>query len=241
MASKSKDTSNSDDNQDTFEKLDEAYAESSVEEQLLVYWNRHKSQIVLGISVVVVLIIGFQISKWWSAKAISDRGQAYAEASDDAQKQAFADDNSGSDLGGIAYLELADSAYSEAEYSSAVSLYEKAFKAFEMIEFKQRAHLGLAMSRLQAGEEGNASKDLQSIADNAEYSDAARGEALYQLSVIDWQNGDFVSMLAHQDRIDGLVNAGNWQSKALQLQSSIPELKELVEASAAGGETALEN
>jgi hypothetical protein len=61
------------------------------------------------------------------------------------------------------------------------------------------------------------------------------------LSVIDWQNGDFVSMLAHQDRIDGLVNAGNWQSKALQLQSSIPELKELVEASAAGGETALEN
>jgi tetratricopeptide (TPR) repeat protein len=156
MASKSKDTSNSDDNQDTFEKLDEAYAESSVEEQLLVYWNRHKSQIVLGISVVVVLIIGFQISKWWSAKAISDRGQAYAEASDDAQKQAFADDNSGSDLGGIAYLELADSAYSEAEYSSAVSLYEKAFKAFEMIEFKQRAHLGLALSRLQAGEQGPA-------------------------------------------------------------------------------------
>ena len=240
MASKSKDTSNSGDNQDTFEKLDEAYAESSVEEQLLVYWNRHKNQIVLGVGVAVILIIGFQVTKWWSAKSVSDRSEAYASASDDSQKEAFADDHSGTDLGGVAYLELADGAYTEGEYASAVSYYEKAFSAFDMIEFKQRAHLGLAMSRLQAGEESNASKDLEAIANNAEYPDAARGEALYQLSVIDWQNGDFVSMLAHQDRIDGLANAGNWQGKALQLQNSIPELKALVESSASG-DTGLEN
>ena len=54
MASKSKDPSNSGDKQDTFEKLDEAYAESSMEDQLLVYWNRHKNQIVLGIGVAVM-------------------------------------------------------------------------------------------------------------------------------------------------------------------------------------------
>ena len=238
MASKSKDPSNSGDKQDTFEKLDEAYAESSMEDQLLVYWNRHKNQIVLGIGVAVILIIGFQLSKWWSAKSVADRSQAYAEANDDAQKESFADSHSGTDLGGVAYLELADNAYTEGEFSSAVSFYEKAFNAFDMVEFKQRAHLGLAMSRLQAGEEANAAKDLEAIADNAEYPDAARGEALYQLSVIDWQKGAYDSMLAHQDRIDGLANAGNWQGKALQLQNSIPELKKLVEASASGEESA---
>lgn len=232
MASKSKDPSNPGDKQDTFQKLDEAYAESNMEDQLLVYWNRHKNQIVLSVGAAIILIIGFQLSNWWSAKSVADRGQAYAEASDDAQKEAFADSHSSTDLGGAAYLELADNAYTEGEFSSAASFYEKAYNAFDMIEFKQRAHLGLAMSRLLAGEEGNATKDLQAIADNAEYPDAARGEALYQLSVIDWQNGDFQSMLQHQDRIDGLANASNWQGKALQLQSSIPELKRLVEASA---------
>ena len=238
MASKSKDPSKPDDKQDTFEKLDEAYAESSMEDQLLVYWNRHKTQIVLGVGVAVILIVGYQVSQWMGAKSVSDRSQAYAEASDDSQKEAFADEHSGTDLGGIAFLELADAAYTEGEYSKAVSLYEKAFKAFDLTEFQQRAHIGLAMARLQAGEEANAAKDLEAIADTAEYPDAARGEALYQLSILDWKNGDFVSMLAHQDRIDGLVNAGNWQGKALQLQGSIPELKKLVEESASGEEVA---
>lgn len=234
MASKSKDPSNSDDKQDTFDKLDEAYAESSVEDQLLVYWNRHKNQIILGVGVAVVLIVGYQVSQWMSAKSVADRGQAYSEASEGSEKESFADKHSGTDLGGVAYLELADKAYTDSEFSSAVSFYEKAFKAFEMTEFKQRAHIGLAMSRLRGGEEANAAKDLEAIADNADYPDAARGEALYQLSILDWKNGDYVSMLSHQDRIDGLENAGNWQGKALQLQSSIPELKKLVEENASG-------
>ena len=232
MAAKPKDPSQSEDKQGTFQKLDEAYAESSMEEQLLVYWNRHKNQIVLGVGVALILIVGYQLSAWWSAKSVEDRGQAYAEAADAGQKQAFADKHSGTDLGGLAFLELADKAYTDAEYSKAVGLYEQAFSAFELTEFKQRAHLGLAMARLQAGEEANAVKDLEAVANNAEYPDAARGEALYQLSVIDWQNGDFESMLAHQDRIDGLAYASHWQGKAMQLQNSIPELRQRVDGSA---------
>jgi hypothetical protein len=96
------------------------------------------------------------------------------------------------------------------------------------------------MARLQAGEESNAAKDLEAVADNADYPDAARGEALYQLSIIDWKNGSFESMLERQDRIDGLANAGNWRGNALQLQNSVPELKKLVEAKASEGIT-LEN
>ena len=32
--------------QDIFQKLDEAYADSNLEDQLIVFWNRHKNQVV---------------------------------------------------------------------------------------------------------------------------------------------------------------------------------------------------
>ena len=237
MASPPKEQSNPGKKSDTFAKLDEAYAESSMEEQLIVYWNRHKNQILMGLTGAALLIVGFQLSNWWSQKSVSDRAEAYAAASEDSEKEAFADKFSGTDLGGIAYLELADKAYEDGEFAASVPLYEKAFNAFDMVEFKQRAHLGLAMARFQAGDESDAFNDLESIADNAGYPDAARGEALYQLSVVDWKNGSFETMLQRHERIETLTNAGNWQGKALQLQNSIPELKKLVEAKAAEGLT----
>jgi predicted negative regulator of RcsB-dependent stress response len=237
MALPPKEQSNSGKKKGTFEKLDEAYAESSMEDQLLVYWNRHKNQILTGLTGALLLIVGFQLSKWWSQKTVSDRSQAYAAATVDSEKEAFADNFSGTDLGGVAYMELADNAYNDGDFATAVSLYEKAFEAFDMVEFKQRAHLGLAMARFQAGDESDAFNDLESIADNAGYPDAARGEALYQLSVVDWKNGSFETMLQRHERIETLTNAGNWQGKALQLQNSIPELKKLVEAKAAEGLT----
>ena len=240
MASTPKEQSNSGKKKGAFEKLDEAYAESNMEDQLLVYWNRYKNQILLGLTAAVLLIFGFQLSKWWSKKAVSDRAQSYAEAVEDSQKEAFADKFSGTDLGGVAFLELGDKAYTDGEFASAGSLYEKAFDAFDMVEFKQRAHLGLAMTRFQAGDESGAVKDLESIADNTDYPDAARGEALYQLAVIDWENGSFETMLQRHNRIETLTNAANWQGKALQLQNSIPELKNLVEAKASEG-LSLEN
>lgn len=235
MASSPKDQSTPDKKKETFSKLDEAYAESSLEDQLVVYWNRHKNQIVLTISAALLIIIGFQLTKWWRGKTVADRAAAYAAASGDSQKETFADDHSGTDLGGVAYLELADEAFEAADYSNAAGYYQKALDAFEMVIFKQRAHLSLAMSRLLAGEESAAVQELESIAANTVYPEAARGEAYYQLSVIDWKRADFESMLRRHEEIDSLLNAGNWQAKARQLQNSIPELKKLVEAKSGAG------
>ena len=103
MASNRKEQSPPKDKQDTFQKLDEAYAESSLEDQLLVYWNRHKTQVLLGLAVAVVLILGIQIAKLWSEKAVSGRAKAYAEANDDSKKAAFAEKFSSSELGGVAF------------------------------------------------------------------------------------------------------------------------------------------
>ena len=108
MASPPKEQSNPGKKSDTFAKLDEAYAESSMEEQLIVYWNRHKNQILMGLTGAALLIVGFQLSNWWSQKSVGDRAEAYAAATEDSEKEAFADKFSGTDLGGIAYLELAD-------------------------------------------------------------------------------------------------------------------------------------
>ena len=235
MASNRKDQPQPDDKQDTFQKLDEAYAESNMEDQLMVYWNRYKNQIVIGLIAAVLVILGIQLSKWWSQKSVTSRGEAYAAASDDSLKAAFAGKFSGTDLGGVAFLELADKAYSDGNFSAAIPHYESAFKAFDMVEFKQRAHLGLALSRLQAGDESVAIKDLESIGANVDYPDVSRAEAYYHLSVLDWEKGDFDAMLGRHDQIEELMGAGNWLSQALQLQNSIPELRKLVQARATEG------
>ncbi|MCB1123797.1 MAG: tetratricopeptide repeat protein, partial [Verrucomicrobiae bacterium] len=185
MASSPKEQSTPDKKQETYSKLDEAYAESNLEDQVLVYWNRHKNQIVLAVAAALLIIVGFQLTKWWKSKTIADRAEAYAVATDDSQKQAFADKHSGTDLGGVAFLELADKAYEEADYTKAAGFYQKALDAFKMVEFKQRAHLGLAMSNLQAVNESAAINELETIASNKSYPEASRGEALYQLSIID--------------------------------------------------------
>jgi predicted negative regulator of RcsB-dependent stress response len=232
MASNRKEQSQPKDEQDTFQKLDEAFAESSIEDQLIVFWNRHKSQVLLGLAVAVVLILGIQISKIWSEKATADRANAYTEATDDSKKAAFAEKFSSTELGGVAFMELADKSYSNSDYAAAIPNYERAFKAFERVELKQRAHLGLALSRLLSGNESTAIADLEAISNNAEYPDAARAEALYHLSILDWQGGAFEAMLKRHDQIENLSNSGNWRGKAIQLQGSVPELNKLVEAKA---------
>ena len=75
-------------------------------------------------------------------------------------------------------------------------------------------------------------KDLEAIAANDDYVDSIRAEALYHLSILDWKNSAFEAMLQRHEQIEALPNSGNWQAKALQLQGSIPELKQLVDARA---------
>ncbi|MCZ6673870.1 MAG: tetratricopeptide repeat protein [Verrucomicrobia bacterium] len=235
MAEKRKEQPQPGNKQDTYQKLDEAYAESNLEDQLIVYWNRHKNQVLIGLLVAVVLVLGIQLSKWWSQKSVTDRGEAYAAATDDSQKEAFADNNSSSELGGVAYLELADKAYSDGNFVNAISLYEKAFKAFDLVTFKQRSHLGLALSRLQSGNATVAIKDLESISAKVDYPEVARAEALFHLSILDWENGSFESMLQRHEQIEEFSNAGNWPRKVFELQNSVPELKMLVLAKATDG------
>jgi len=230
MAADRKDKPQADNEAENFKKLDDAFAESSMEEQLIVYWNRYKTQVLVILFAVVVVIVGTQIGKWLGQKSDADRSAAYAAAATDEEKEAFADKHSGSNLGGVAYLELADAAYESADFSKAIGFYEKAYKALDIGAIQQRAHLGLALSRLQAGEQANAAKDLESIAGEESYPEAARAEALYHLSILDWEAQDFEGMLAHHEQLEVFTNASSWQQKAFALQSLVPELRALVEA-----------
>lgn len=211
------------------QNLDEALAASDLEEQLVVFWNRYKNQVVWLLLLAVAAIAGIQGSKWWGAKSLSDRSAAYSSATTEVEKEAFADKNARHNIGGAAYLELADMAYSDEEFTKAAGYYEKALQALDLILLKQRAHLGLALATLQAGNTEPGLELLQAVANQGDYLDPAKAEALYHLSVIQWERADFPAMLNYHDQIDGLVNPGLWQSKAQSLQRTVPELKALVE------------
>ena len=220
------------------DKLEDALVSANLDDRLVDYWNRHKNQVVLLLWLALATIAGIQGAKWWSAKSLSLRADAYAAATTDLEKEAFADNNARHNIGGTAYLELADKAYAEGEFSKAGPLYEKAYKALDLILLKQRSHLGLALANLQAGSKEEAVQLLQSAANNGDYLDVAKAEALFHLSVIEWKDANFSAMLSYQDQIEELSNPGLWQSKAQALQRTIAGLKELVEARLNEGETA---
>ncbi len=211
------------------QKLDEALATSDLDDQLVVFWNRYKNQVVLVVLVALATIVGIQGEKWWSAKSLSDRSAAYSTATTEVEKEAFADKNAKHNIGGAAYLELADMAYSDEDFSKAGDLYEKALRALDLIPLEQRAHLGLALATLQAGNTEDGLERLQAVANHGDYLDMAKAEALYHLSVTAWERANYPAMLDYHDQIDELVNPGLWQSKAQSLQRTVPELKALVE------------
>ncbi len=211
------------------QNLDEALATSDLDDQLVVFWNRYKNQLVLVVLVALATIVGIQGEKWWSAKSLHDRSAAYSTATTEVEKEAFADKNARRNIGGAAYLELADKAYSDEEFSKAGDLYEKAMRALDLIPLEQRAHLGLALATLQAGNTEHGLERLQAVANHGDYLDAAKAEALYHLSVMEWERANFPAMLDYHDQIDELVNPGLWQLKAQSLQRTVPELKALLE------------
>ncbi len=220
------------DNKDTYEKLDDAFAEASVEEQLSVFWSRNKNFIIGGVSLFIIIVLGQQGFQYWTQKTKADLSASYAAAEEDVDKELFADRNSSTDLGGVAYIELADKAYEAGEFAKAQSLYEKSYSSFSYESLKGRSELGQGICKIQLDDNDGGVAALDSVSSNVNYTDVIRAEAYFQKSIVAWKQGDFVTMLSEQEALAELSNTGVWGVKADNLQKTVAELKALIEAEA---------
>src|SRR5262245_19729952 len=101
--------------------------------QLQSFWEKNRS-FVLGVCALILLaIIGREGWDWYQASREKQLADDYAAVAGSPDKLAkFAEEHSGSALGGVAWLRLADDKYTAGDYKTAAANYQKALASLPL-------------------------------------------------------------------------------------------------------------
>ncbi|MBW8781751.1 MAG: hypothetical protein JF599_07675 [Verrucomicrobia bacterium] len=202
--------------------VDENYIAPSLEDRLALFWAKHSRTVLATCAVVLIAILakgGYEVFAAQREKGIA---AAYAAASTDAQLKAFIADHATHSLAGIAQLRLADQAYAAANYADAQSGYEKAAGILTGTIFGQRARIGAAIARLQAGKTAEGEAALRQIVTDLAVIKIIRAEAAYQLAAFATDAGRTEEATKWITQATAIDPAGQWAQRALLLRASQP-------------------
>ncbi|HKK17161.1 MAG TPA: hypothetical protein VJ952_00655 [Opitutales bacterium] len=185
----------------------------SFEDRLHLYWMDNKGFITGCITVLALVIIGFNGMKIYVSYAEDKIQSAYNEAVADDSLASFAREYSDKALGGIAALDVADTAFSSEDYTTAVEYYAMAQDALENDILLGRAKIGHAFATYYNGETENGLARLREIAADNSLPEAIRSEAAYHLAVQADVSGDTTAFENYAAQIAGSSSAGQWQQR----------------------------
>lgn len=202
--------------------------DADIEEKFNDFWKRNGAAIFGGIALAAVAVTGYQTVQYLGDRREANIREAFSMADTIEERIAFAERNSGRDLAGFTWLELADSAFEANDYRTAWQRYDLAANDLPTGSLlRQRARLGAAQARLMGGETEEALSALMTIASNPGYADSLRGEAGVTLAVAEWERGNYSAVREALDVVLALNNAGLWTFRANELQERIPQLAQL--------------
>ena len=186
------------------------------------FWQTNRKTILSAIILALVIVVSLQLYRIISAHQESSTREAYAEATTDEAKQAFAESHQGHPLAGAALLSLADSAYGRGDYNEAAGLYEEAAGDLELPVLVFRASLGQGVSLIQFGLQSKGEPILLGLADNTAAPEAIRSEAWYHLASLAIVAGEIEKARGYLDSIEELSPVGIWASRATALRNTLP-------------------
>lgn len=187
--------------------------EISFEDRVQMYWMENKGFIGACVMVLALGIIGLNGMRMYQAQAEGKIQAAYAEAIAGETLAEFAKANTNQDLGGLAALTTADTAYTAEEFDKALEFYTIADDALSDSILASRAQLGQAFARYYAGNEAEALTQLEGIAADASLPEAARAEAAYHLAVEADVAGQTETYDQYVAQIQGSSTATQWQQR----------------------------
>ena len=195
------------------------------EEKVWLFWEKYRNWIVIGIAAAVIGIAGTQIDQYLQEKRIEEQQNAYLQSIEQNTNDVFSEKYPKSALSGLTRLSKADDTYSEKQYETSLQHYKKAKNAFSQPLLKQRARIGMALSQYQLGNTGEATTLLDQAAyDPKNEYQALRAEALYHLSVINLDKGEFSAAEAHLNEIEAMEQSGIWSTRARLLRERSSKL-----------------
>lgn len=202
--------------------IDENYLAPTFEDKLLMFWEKN-GRAVITVVVVAALAI---VARWAFGAYAESRERAiaaeYAAAKDSAALKAFAQAHPEAELAGVAQLRIADEAYTAGNFAAAQADYDAAAKALSGQVLGDRARLGAAISKLQAGDAAGGKAALEALAKDVVFTRTLRAEAAFHLAL---QARDAGQPAEAKKMIELVLTAdatGLWAQRAMQLQSSLP-------------------
>jgi len=209
--------------------VDEDFANADAEDRLWLFWERNKTLIVRGTTLVVVAIIGAIGFHFWKEAQREELGQAYVACQDEAARRAFAAAHPGDPLATAALLEVADDLRKANKLEDAAKAYDAAAKtpAAETKAGKAlatRARLYAALTRQELGQpEGEAG--LVAVAEDNSAPDTLRGYAMYVLANLALTKGDAPAAAKWVNLMDKRLKPNHvWASDKSWLVRSEPSL-----------------
>jgi predicted negative regulator of RcsB-dependent stress response len=199
-----------------------APVEPPLEERLRLFWKKNGGAVLTLCAAVAIAIAARGIMQYMAEQKEISLEQAYAAAATPEALRAFAGDNTGTDLAGLAELRLADSAYSAGRATEAVVGYGTAVNELKTGPLAARARLGLAMAQIEAGQTSEGATALQQFAADAAQPAPLRAEAAYNLASEAASAGNSADVEKYASMIYGIEPNGPWMQRVYALYSRLP-------------------
>lgn len=187
--------------------------ELSVEDKISLYWQENKSFIIGCFSVLVIILVGMNGMKMYSASQLEKLQDSYASAATEGTLEDFARAHTETTLGGFAALTQANLAYSEGNFAEAAELYELSSKGLVTSILGGRARLGQAFANYQNGSKEQGIALLNAIHSDASLPSAILAEAAYHLAVHAYATGDLSTFQSFASRVSTLDESGQWKQR----------------------------
>lgn len=191
----------------------EESVELSIEDKISLYWMENKGFIAGCVALLALVLVGINGLKMYASGEQAKLQDAYALAEAEGSLDAFARANSGSPLGGLAALTLADEAYTEDDFATADEFYTLAVESLSDNILAGRARLGQAFARERNSDTEEGIGLLNTILNDLALPSAILAEAAYHLAIHAYAEGDMTSFKSLATRITSLDENGQWQRR----------------------------
>ena len=186
-----------------------------------LFWEKNRTLVLMLCAAVLLVIIGSEGLRYFNAMRDQNAQEDYAKAAGSPERLAsFAAGHSGHALASVALLQAADAKYAAGDYAAALAGYQKAVPALANPTLKARARLGVAVSRLGAGDQAAAEADLKALGTDVTADKSLRAEATYHLATLASEAGRTDELRQLLDEVSKLDGTGLWAQRALQLRAS---------------------
>ena len=191
----------------------EHHPDGAFDDPLHDWWQKNGKSLIAGAVIVIVgtaAVFGFRIYRQSQEQSIQI---AFNEAVSSESLESFAQENAGYPLGGVAALQTANTAFENQEWDQALANYKIAAESLKGNPLSGKARLGIAVTQSEMGNNEEAQKILSALANDEKSFPASRAEAMYFLSLLSLESGDYDSFSQWSSKLAEIDQIGQWTAK----------------------------